>query len=446
MKLSFKGGVHPLPKYHHGKYFSQNQPIEILKAPAVVSIPCSQHVGAPARPIVSVGDRVLVGQKIGEAVGFVSVPVHASVSGIVKEIVQKPNNLGKKVEHIVIENDFQDEVSDQVIPKGSIESLTAEEIKNIIKEAGNVGLGGAGFPTHVKLSPQADKKINTLIINGAECEPFLTADYRMMLEHAPEIVEGINAVMKALDVKLSFIGVEDNKPEAIKALTKAIGSNNIHVKELATKYPQGSEKQLIETILGRVVPSGGLPMDVGVVVLNVSSAKSISDAIRIGMPLIERVVTVTGGVAQPKNLMARIGTPLTDLVDACGGLTEGVCKIVSGGPMMGQALEDLSGVVTKGTSGIVALDSRFVKPIHESNCIRCGRCVSVCPIGLRPLYISAAVEHEDFEKAKQLRAMDCMSCGSCSYICPAKRDLAHLIRLAKDQISAQMRKEESKQR
>lgn len=441
MKLSFKGGVHPLPKYHHGKYLSQDQPIETLKAPAVVSIPCSQHIGAPAKPIVSVGDRVCVGQKIGEAVGFVSVPVHASVSGIVKEIVQKPNHLGKNVEHIVIENDFEDEISKEVVPKGSIENLTAEEIKAIIKEAGNVGLGGAGFPTHVKLSPNADKKINTLIINGAECEPFLTADYRMMLEHAPEIVGGINAVMKVLDVKLAFIGVEDNKPQAIEALNKAIGSNNIHVKVLETKYPQGSEKQLIETILGRVVPSGGLPMDVGVVVLNASSAKSINDAIRAGMPLIERVVTVTGGVAQPKNLLARIGTPLSDLIDACGGLTEGVFKIVSGGPMMGQAMEDANGVVAKGTSGIVALDGRFAKPVHESNCIRCGRCVSVCPMGLRPLYISAAAEKEDFEKARQLRAMDCMSCGSCSYICPAKRDLAHIIRLAKDQIGAQMRKE-----
>ena len=443
--LTFKGGIHSLPKLHHGKGQTKGLAIEALPAPAEVSIPVSQHAGAPAKPIVKVGDTVTVGQMIAEAGGFVSAPVHASVSGKVTKLIAKPNNLGKDVLNIVIENDFENTLCEDVKPRGDLDQLTPDEIKKIIADAGCVGMGGAGFPTHVKLSPPPEKTIDAVIINGAECEPFLTADHRLMLEQPETIIFGLKAVMKVLGVKSGYIAVEDNKPDAIEALNKALDTPEITVKVMQTKYPQGSEKQLIDTITGRQIPSGKLPMDVGVVVVNVSSARAIANAIKLGRPNIDRVVTVTGSINKPANLLVPIGTKIQDVVDYCGGFKENTARIVSGGPMMGQVMVDTEGPVTKTTSGILGLDENLVAHGKLYSCMRCGKCASVCPIHLQPYFISAAVEKNLFETAEKYHAMDCMSCGCCSYVCPANRPLAHLIRVGKDQIAAARRKQQQKQ-
>ena len=442
--LTFKGGVHPLPKLHHGKLQTESCPIEVMAPPAAVSIPCAQHIGAPAMPIVSVGDHVKIGQKIAEPGGFVSVTVHAIVSGTVKEIVKKPNKICVDVTNIVIENDFQEEISEEVQPKGSLDHLEPDQIKKIILEAGNVGLGGAGFPTHVKLYPPEEKPISPVIVNGAECEPFLTADHRVMLEHPEGVIFGAKAVMKALGVKLGFIAVEDNKPDAIKALERALDTDSIKIKVLQTKYPQGSEKQLIDSITGRQVPSGGLPMDVGVVVVNASSCKAISDAIHTGMPIIDRVVTVTGHVNEPKNLLVRIGTPIKEVIELCGGFQPGVKRFIAGGPMMGAALGHMNGVVTKTTSGLLALGEDHIQNVQKSSCIHCGRCMRACPMRLMPFKINEASEHMRWDAAEKYDAMDCMGCGCCSFICPANKPLAQSIRLAKDQIAAKRMEEKRK--
>jgi len=443
-KLTFKGGVHPLPKLHYGKSLTNTCAIEKMPPIPLLSVPCAQHIGAPATPVVQVGDRVKKGQKIAEPCGFVSVPVHAPVSGTVKAIVKRLNKAAQEITYIDIENDFQEEVDESVLPKGDLKDLSSEEIKKIILEAGNVGLGGAGFPTHVKLYPPDGKKINTIIINGAECEPFLTADHRVMLEYPGDVIFGLKALMRSMGVQLGFIAVEDNKPDAIETLERALDTNTIRVKTLKTKYPQGSEKQIIDAVLGRQVPSCGLPMDVGVVVVNASSAKAIADAILTGMPLIERVVTVTGYVNQPKNVLAKLGTPLRDVLEFCGGFKPGVKKIIAGGPMMGVALDSIDGVVSKTTSGLLALGDQYTRTKKASNCIRCGRCAEVCPIGLLPMYISIASDNYEFDKAEQYHAMDCISCGSCSYVCPANREIAQSIRLAKDEIVKARRKKQQK--
>lgn len=443
--LTFKGGIHPLPKLHHGKVQTEKCPIEIMPAPEKVSIPISQHIGAPANPIVKIGDHVALGQLIAEATGFVSAPIHASVSGTVTDIAPRINNMGREVLSIIIENDGKDELSSEVTPKGDFNSFSQEEIKQIIKNAGNVGLGGAGFPTHAKLYPPEGSQITDVIVNGAECEPFLTGDHRIMLEHPEKVVMGVKAIMKSLGVTRGFIAVEDNKPDAAEALRAAIDTDTVQVKLLQTKYPQGSEKQLIDTITRRQVPSGKLPSDVGVVVVNASSTKAIADAFITGMPIVERVVTVTGHFNTPKNLLARLGTPIMDLVNYCGGFKEGVKRVVAGGPMMGFALANLDIFVTKTTSGLLALGEDHIQNIRKSECIHCGRCASVCPVHLMPMYISAASEKYQWELADKYHAMDCMSCGSCAFICPANRPLAHQIRIAKDEIGALRRKKQQQQ-
>ena len=437
---TFRGGIHPLPKLRHGKLQTQGLAIEQMPAPPVVSIPCAQHIGATAKPIVQVGEHVKLGQKIAEPTGFVCVPVHASVSGVVKEIVEKPNKICKPVINIVIENDFQDTVSEQVVPKGELGSLSPDDIRRAILEAGNVGLGGAGFPTHVKLSPPPEKPIDLVIVNGAECEPFLTADHRTMLERPESIVFGLRVVLRCLGIEKGVIAIEDNKRDAARAIEQVIDTAGITVQLLKTKYPQGSEKQLIESITGRQVPSGGLPMDVGVVVVNAGSVSAIADAITTGMPITQRVVTVTGHVKNPKNLMARIGTPLQDVVEYCGGFLPGVKRVIAGGPMMGTPLDHMRGVVTKTTCGLLALGEDHIQNMKKSNCIHCGRCASVCPMHLLPMYISAASDLYDWDKAEKYHAMDCMGCGSCSFICPANRHLCQSIRVAKDEIAKRRRK------
>ena len=444
MGLTFAGGVHPLRAFYEGKKLTENCAIEEMPAGEIVKIPMSQHIGAPARPVVEPGQHVLMGQVIGEAQGFVSAPVHASVSGTVKEITNIMNLNGKPVQAVVIENDFKDEKA--YTPPENVESISKEEIVHAIKEAGNVGMGGATFPTHVKITPPEDKHVNLLLINGAECEPFLTADYRLMVECPKRVMTGVKLLMRALDVKKAIIGIEDNKPEAIRKMSEAVDTHAIRVVPVQTKYPQGSEKQLIEAITGRVVPSGGLPMDAGVVVVNIASAKAIADALCTGEPLLRRVVTVTGAVQNPKNLLVRFGVSAQELLDYVGGFSTNPLKIISGGPMMGLPLPTTECVITKGFSGLLVLDDTYTKKEKETNCIRCGKCAEACPMRLMPMMISASAFNQDFEKAEQYNALDCMSCGCCSFTCPAKKPIAQNIKFAKEMIMANRRKEQAKKK
>lgn len=420
--------------------------VERAIEPKLVVIPMQQHIGAPCEPIVKAGDEVKVGQKIGEAKGFVSVPVHSSVSGKVVAVEPRLYTGGTVVTCVVIESDMQNTLCPDIAPKGTIETLTADEIKNVIKEAGIVGMGGAAFPTHVKLAPPPDKKVDTVILNGAECEPYLTADHRLMLESPEDVVDGLKALMKALGVKKGFIGIESNKPDAIEAIYNAAkGIEGIEVVALKTKYPQGAEKQLIYACTGREVPSGGLPADAGVVVNNVGTAAAVAKAIKTGMPLVERIVTITGaGVKTPKNLMVKIGTSFREVVEQCGGLNGQAGKIVAGGPMMGITQFSLDVPVIKGTSGILILSEQEARLPKPSNCIRCGKCVEVCPINLMPINISANALLDRFEQAEALHALDCIECGSCSFVCPAKRPLVDSIRVAKREIMARRKKAQSK--
>lgn len=443
MSLTFAGGIHPLHHLYEGKKLTEKCAIEEMPAGHIVKIPLSQHIGAPAKPIVKTGERVLMGQKIAEAQGFVSVPIHASVSGIVTEITDIPGINGHPVQAIVIENDGKDETAFKA-PE-NIENLTREQLIEYIRNAGNVGMGGAAFPTHVKLSPPEEKNINLLLINGAECEPFLTADYRLMVECPKRVLAGVKLLMQTLDVKKAIVGIEDNKPEAIEKMAAAIDTHAIRVVPVQTKYPQGSEKQLINAITGRVVPAGGLPMDTGVVVVNIASAKAIADAFCVGEPLIRRVVTVSGAVKEPKNLLVRIGVSAQEVLDYVGGFSSEPLKIVSGGPMMGLPLPTLECVVTKGFSGLLVLDKEYTKKQKETNCIKCGKCAEVCPMRLMPMMISASALYEDFDRAEANHAMDCMSCGCCSYVCPAKKPIAQNIKFAKDMIAAKRMKERAKQ-
>ncbi|MGI5849081.1 MAG: electron transport complex subunit RsxC [Christensenellales bacterium] len=434
-KLTFKGGVHPLRHIHHGKYLTEECAIQRCSVPDEVVIPLSQHIGTPSKPIVSTGDKVDMGQMIAKADGFVSVPCFSSVSGIVKEIAPRPHISGSQSMSIVIHNDFEDRLSPDITSKGSSETLASEDILGIIKNAGIVGMGGAAFPTHVKLSPPPENKIDTIIVNGAECEPFLTADHRIMLEYPREVIKGLKAAMKVLGVKKAYVAIEDNKRNAIAAISEAVRGQNINVATLKVKYPQGAEKQLIHAITKRQVPSGKLPMDIGVVVINAGTAYQIALAIEKGLPLFERVVTVTGSVSTPSNLVVRIGTPISHVIAHVGGLSGDIDKIIAGGPMMGITQHNLDAPVIKGTSGILALDKRIAHSMEESPCIRCGKCVGVCPIGLQPYLISAHAEKNNFEAAEKTGALDCIECGCCSYICPANRHLVQGIRLAKGEIA-----------
>lgn len=432
--FSFKGGVHPLRRDHHKKLLTAHRAIEPCGVPDEIVLPLSQHCGSPSTPVVRVGDRVDLGQVVAGAGGYVSVPVSASVSGAVKAIEPRAHTTGRPCMSIVISNDFEDRLHPGIKSPGSLENLSPCEIVDIVKNAGIVGLGGAAFPTHVKLSPPADKKIDTVIVNGAECEPYLTADHRIMLEHPEEVIFGLSAVMKALCAQKAYIGVENNKRDAIDALAKAAKDKPVSIAALKVKYPQGSEKQLIDALLHRQVPSCGLPLDVGVVVFNASTIYQISLAVRQGLPLYERVVTVSGSVARPSNLRVRLGTPISHVIAHVGGFTGSIEKVIEGGPMMGVTQYTLDAPVVKGTTGLLALDKRTAPSACDSPCIRCGRCVYVCPVGLAPYLLSDYAQHSRFDDAKAANALDCIECGCCSYICPANRYLVQGIRLAKEQI------------
>ncbi len=435
--LSFRGGIHP----PHYKESTERLAVENAIEPSKVVIPLQQHIGAPCEPIVQVGDKVQVGQKIGEAKAFVSAPVHSSVSGEVKQIARL-NTAGGDVQCIVIESDGLNTVHESVGSKGSIENLTGKEILDIIKDAGIVGMGGATFPTHVKLSPPPEKEIDTIILNGAECEPFLTADHRLMLEHPEKVVYGLKAMMKVVNVQKGYIGIESNKPDAIETMIQAVKNEvGIEVVGLATKYPQGAEKQLIYACTGREVPSGGLPMEAKVIVNNVGTAAAVADAIQTGMPLIQRVTTITGkGIKEPKNLMVKVGTSVKEIIEHCGGYNGNPGKIILGGPMMGLAQYTDELPATKGTSGILILSQEEARLPEPDPCIRCGKCIEVCPINLQPLFISAYSLQNMHETAEKYNALDCIECGSCSFICPSKRPLLQSIRVSKREIVAKKRK------
>jgi electron transport complex protein RnfC len=429
--LGFRGGIHP-PKR---KEETKNRSIEIPPLPARVVIPLSQHLGAPAEPLVGKGDEVKVGQVIGEAKGFVSSRVHATLSGKIERVEPLPHPISGKGLAIAIESDGKDEWVD-LSGAEEWELLSKERIRALVKEAGIVGLGGATFPTHVKLSPPEDKPIDTLILNGAECEPYLTADYRLMCEHPDEIITGGLIISKALDARDIYIGIEDDKEDAIEIFKEKTRNRDIRVVSLHAKYPQGGEKQLIKAILGREVPSGGLPLDVGVVVQNVGTAFAVYQAVIKGRPLIGRVVTVSGRVKEPKNLWVRIGTPFRDVIAWCGGLDGGIRKVVMGGPMMGLAQYTLDVPVVKGTSGILLFGEDETWVSKPDPCIRCGRCVGVCSMGLLPSVISQLSEYKRFERAEEMGALDCIECGCCGYVCPSTRPIVHFIKFAKAEIMA----------
>ena len=426
---TFKGGIHPPDK----KELAKDRPISEAKPPQRVVIPLSQHLGAPCKPIVTIGQEVKKGEMIGEPGGFVSAPVHSSVSGKVIAIAEFPNAMGRMVNSIVIENNGKEEWA-ALKDNPDYMKLSPDELKDKVKTSGIVGMGGAAFPTVVKLSPPKEKPIDTVIINGAECEPYLTADYRLMMEKPKEIVEGLKILMKILGVNKGFIGIENNKPDAIEKMKAAAkGEANIEVCALEVKYPQGAEKMLIKAATGREVPPRALPMDVKVVVQNVGTALAVYEAARYGKPLIERVVTVTGeGINTPSNLMVKIGTMVSDLIEQCGGFKGEAGKVISGGPMMGFAMSSLDVPVTKGTSGILVIPEDSVSHVEDFGpCIRCGRCIDICAMGLIPSMLSILSEKGFYEEAKEYNLFDCFECGSCAFVCPSKRPIVQLVRLAK---------------
>lgn len=423
-------GVHP-PDHK----IARDVRIETAPLPSVVTLPLSQHIGAPAKALVKRGDEVKVGQKIAEAGGYVSVPIHATVSGKVKNIIQVVSAVTSRVgEAIVIESDGKDhwvEVHGCDDPL----SLPNTDILSRIKEAGIVGMGGATFPTHVKLLPPADKPIDSLIVNGCECEPYITSDHRLMLEHGDEILKGLGIMMKVIGCDTAYIAIEDNKPESVATMKELLAQSGlpgrVSVECLEAIYPLGAEKTLLKRILGREVPVAGLPMEVGVVVQNVSTLKAIHDALYEGRPLVERVVTVSGLVSEPKNVLARFGTPARELIDFCGGVPPGADEMIFGGPMMGISQTTLDTPTQKGTNSILIKKS-MLEP--ESNCIRCGSCIETCPMRLVPTMYVAYVKNRMYEELGDYWIENCVECGSCSYGCPAKIPIVQYIKVGKAEL------------
>ncbi|MBQ9469737.1 MAG: electron transport complex subunit RsxC [Bacteroidales bacterium] len=438
-----KGGVHP-PE----QKLSADRPIEQLALPPKVIIPLSQHIGAPATIMVAKGDHVRVGQLIAQSGGFVSANIHASASGTVESVEPVADGTGyrRPAITIAVAGDEWMEGIDRSPTLAHDPGLAPNDILARIAEAGIVGLGGATFPTHVKLTIPTGKQANILIINAVECEPYLTSDPRVMLERGPEIMEGIALLMRAIGVSRAVVGIENNKPDAIAHLEQlAHERSGVEVQPLRVKYPQGGEKMLIKAIMGREVPSGGLPIDVGAVVVNVGTALAVYEAVLKRKPMVERVVTVTGkSLQRPSNFMVRIGTPVSALIEAAGGLPNDTGKIISGGPMMGKALLSTDVAVTKGTSGIVVLPQPEALKQKPQTCIRCARCVSACPLGLEPYLFARLSQHGRFADMEVERVMDCMECGSCFYTCPARVSLLDYIKLGKNEVGALIRARNAK--
>jgi electron transport complex protein RnfC len=437
-RKTFPHGIHP-PEY---KSSTEEKSIEVMPPPEKVSIPLLQHFGSPAKALVKKGDDVLLGQKIGESTALFSANVHSSVSGKVLSVDGVHHPLGKPMPAVTIANDGEDRPAPEIKGSGDPNSLDPEAICKIVREAGIVGLGGAAFPTAVKLTPPKDKPIDRVIINGCECEPVLTADYRIMLEYTEDILKGAELIRKATGAERTIIGIEDNKMDAKKAFREVINNAFAEVVLLKTKYPQGAEKNLIYALLGREVPRNGLPFDVGVVVQNVGTAKAIWDAASLGKPLYERALTASGeGVREPKNLMVRIGTPFQNVLDFCGGTDDNTNFLIMGGPMMGLTQWSPEVPVVKGTSGILAWTAPV--PPMEHSCIRCSRCVDHCPMRLVPTQLMKYVKYEFLSDAEAWGILDCVECGSCQYICPAAIPLVHWIRLGKNQVMEIKRKHRS---
>ena len=421
----YYGGVHPV----EGKEGTEGMPLVRFPDPKTVVIPLSMHLGAPANAVVEVGDKVKVGQKVGEAAGFISAPVHSSVSGTVVAIEDRPHATRGQCLSVVIESDGLNTLHESVQPNKSLDELTPDEIIEIVKNAGIVGMGGAGFPTYVKLKP--NKPIEAVLLNGCECEPMLTADHRVMLEFADDIIFGLKAMMKTVGAPRGVIVIEDNKPDAIELMQSKVEKEaGIEVCVAKTKYPQGGEKMLIKRVLGRSVPSGGLPADVGAVVSNVSTVKAISDAIQKGMPLVERVTTVTGKyIPNPGNFIVKIGTSAAELVAHCGGISGQDVLVKAGGPMMGFPQTTLDTPIMKGSNGIIAIDN---DETEVQACIKCGRCVDVCPMELKPLYFAKLAG--DPVALKEKNIMDCLECRCCEYICSSKIPLVTMIKIGKNAV------------
>jgi electron transport complex protein RnfC len=428
--VTFRHGVHP----PDSKGLTDAVPIRRMPFPERIALPLRQHAGKPARCLVRKGDRVERGDKIAEADGFVSVPIHASAAGRVAEIGWWPHPDGSMAETVVIDV----EPHSPQIPRPRIvprwEGLTPEAVRAAVQEAGVVGLGGAAFPTHVKLSPPEEFPIEWLLVNGAECEPYLTTDHRTMVEYPERVHFGIRIMMQCLGVERAVIGVEKNKPDAIDALQRTIPDDlDVSVLPLTVKYPQGAEKMLIDVVTGREVPSGRLPMHVGTVVQNVGSIATIAEVFETGLPLIERVVTVTGpGLEKPSNLIVPVGTMLQDVLDFCGGLREDAAEIVFGGPMMGTSQPDMRTPLIKGTTGVVVLTEAEVKPKRTYPCIKCGHCLDACPVFLNPSQLGILAQAGRYEEMEELHLMDCMLCGCCSYVCPSNIPLSQMFSLSKN--------------
>ena len=435
---TFSGGIHP-----PAMKLTSDKPIERLPLPDKVILHLSQHIGAPAKSSLQINDKVIFGQVIAEAGGFVSAPVHATISGKVIAYGNFKHPLGQSTPAIVIERD-KEQQEPIYSEKVNGLALPPAEILNKIKAAGIVGLGGAAFPTHVKLAPPPSSTIDTVILNGAECEPALTADHRTMLEMSEKVVDGLQMVMKVLGAKRGVIAIEDNKPDAIEKLDSLVANIvDVDVQPLKTKYPQGGEKQLIYSCLRREVPNGKLPSDVGVVVMNVTTSVAVSDAVNYGMPLTEKTVTLAGScVNKPGNYKVRIGTTISDFIQMAGGLKENVAirKVILGGPMMGFALYDLNTPITKGTSGILCWSDKEVNPKPVSNCIHCGKCVEACPMGLEPYLLDQLANAGLYAEAEKQSILNCVNCGSCAYACPAGRSLVQNFIVTKNKIIAEKKK------
>ena len=447
MKTFRIGGVHPAENK-----FSAAEPIKIAELPKIAVFPLGQHIGAPAKAIVQKGDKVKVGQMIAEAGGFVSAPIFSSVSGTVQKIdaVTDASGYGKPAIFIEVEGDEWMEGidrSDSLVTLSDRPDLTDKDIIEKIRNAGVVGMGGACFPCHVKLTPPPGSKPEWVIINAVECEPYLTADHRLMLEHADEILVGVSLLMKAVNVDKGYIAIENNKPDAIRLMTeKAKAYPNIEVVPLKVKYPQGGEKQLIDAVVGRQVPvPPALPVSVGAIIQNVGTAFAVYQAVMKNKPLFERVVTVTGkSLAHPGNFLTRMGTPMSQLIDACGGLPEDTGKVIGGGPMMGKALLSTDVPVCKGSSGVLIMNGKEATRAEAEPCIRCAKCVGACPMGLEPYLLSACAQQQMWDRLEQEDITSCIECGSCQFTCPSNRPLLDYIRLGKSTVMGIIRSRNAK--